>query len=117
MRKQSGRLYGFMSEFSPVGGSTLLLPEPADNTRPTPQQCAPGARPAACAALRPRPGNCPISTKRRDGPAPDCRGTPDACPPIHRPVTESSQASSFHCTTGIGLRMDPQPSPRVLEAG
>ena len=47
MRKQSGRLYGFMSEFSSVGGSTLLLPETADNTRPTPQQCARG-RAAGC---------------------------------------------------------------------
>ena len=36
-----------MNEFSPVGGSTLLLPEPADNTRPTPRHCARG-REAGC---------------------------------------------------------------------
>ena len=34
-----------MSEFSPVGGSTLLLPEPADNTRRTGEAVAlPAAR-------------------------------------------------------------------------
>ena len=37
-------MHGNMSEFSPVGGRTLLLPEPAENTRLTPQQCATGRK-------------------------------------------------------------------------